>query len=266
MLRPIKHLWQLWRSFKQVQRGGDDLKCCFQVWRAFQSFKKQKKVVQKAGRESRKAKVDTLLNEAATAASRQDMRGLYQLVRKLAPKQEYKRVQIHSKQGMILTPGEEIEELKVFFTNVYSGETYTMEFETPCEIPSVEALESALCKVRTVKAVPTGCAPAALWKHCAPVLAKHLHQLLSDLWDGRAPTVPQLWKDCWITLLAKPGKRIAQAPRIASTYSSSMCGRQDGAANHLSNHQTCCVQVLAECAAICIYGWPRRCHGPTPCL
>ena len=207
VLRPIKHLWQLWRSFKQVQREGDDLKCCFQVWRAFQSFKKQKKVVQKAGRESRKAKVDTLLNEAAAAASRQDMRGLYQVVRKLAPKQEYKRVQIHSQQGQILTPGEEIEELKVFFTNVYSGETYTMEFETPCEIPSVEALESALCKVRTVKAVPIGCAPTALWKHCAPVLAKHLHQLLGDLWDGRAPTVPQLWKDCWITLLAKPGKR-----------------------------------------------------------
>ena len=60
-----------------------------------------------------------------------------------------------------------------------------MEFETPCEIPSVKALESARYKVRAVKAVPTGCAPAALWKHCAPVLAKHLPQLLRDLgWSG----------------------------------------------------------------------------------
>ena len=86
VLRPITHLWQLWRSFKQIQREGDDLRCCFQVWRAFQSFKKQKKVVQRAGRDSRKSKVDNLLNEAAGAAARQDMRGLYQVVRKLAPK------------------------------------------------------------------------------------------------------------------------------------------------------------------------------------
>ena len=43
VLRPIKHLWQLWRSFKQVQRGGDNLQCCFQVWRAFQSFKSRRR-------------------------------------------------------------------------------------------------------------------------------------------------------------------------------------------------------------------------------
>ena len=82
-----------------------------------------------------------------------------------------------------------------------------MEFEAPCVVPTVEALEHALGKVHVMKAVPTCCAPAALWKHCAPVLAKYLHQLLSELWDGRAPTVPKLWKDCWITLLAKQGKR-----------------------------------------------------------
>ena len=98
-------------------------------------------------------------------------------------------------------------ELKIFFTNVYSGDTCTMEFEAPCVVPTVEALEYALGKVHVMKAVPTCCAPAALWKHCAPVLAKYLHQLLSELWNGRAPTVPQLWKDCWVTLLAKPGKR-----------------------------------------------------------
>ena len=84
------------------------------------SFKKQKKVVQRAGQESRRSKVDNLLNEAAGAAARQDIRGLYQVVRKLAPKQEYKRVQIHSKNGEILAPGEEMAELKVFFTNVYN--------------------------------------------------------------------------------------------------------------------------------------------------
>ena len=55
--------------------------------------------------------MENLLNEAAGAAARQDMRGLYQVVRKLAPKQEYKRVQIHSKNGEILTPGEEIADL-----------------------------------------------------------------------------------------------------------------------------------------------------------
>ena len=207
VLRPIRHLWQLWRSFKQVQRGGNDFRCCFQVRRAFQSFKKQKKVVQRAGQESRRSKVDNLLNEAAGAAARQDIRGLYQVVRKLAPKQEYKRVQIHSKNGEILAPGEEMAELKVFFTNVYSENTCTMEFEAPCVAPTVEVLEYALGKVHVMKAVPTCCAPAALWKHCAPVLAKYLHQLLSALWNGRAPNVPQLWKDCWITLLAKPGKR-----------------------------------------------------------
>ena len=204
VLRPIRHLWQLWRSLKQIQRAGNDLKCCFQVWSTFTSFKKQKKVVQKAGRESRKSKVDALLNEAAAAATRQDMRGLYQVVRKLAPKQEYRRVQTPSKNGAILTPSEEMEELRIFFTNVYSGDTCTMEFVTPCEIPTVEVLENALNNIRVTKAVPSCCAPASLWKHCAPVLAK---RLLRDLWEGQAPTVPKLWKDCWITLLAKPGKR-----------------------------------------------------------
>ena len=151
--------------------------------------------------------MENLLNEAAGAAARQDMRGLYQVVRKLAPKQEYKRVQIHSKNGEILTPGEEIAELKVFFTNVYSGDTCTMEFEAPCVAPhccgvGIRPWQSSRHEGRSHML----CTSSIMETLCASP-GEVLHQLLSELWNGRAPTVPQLWKDCWITLLAKPGKR-----------------------------------------------------------
>ena len=123
--QPIKHIWRLWRKLRQVGTACGPVSCAFQAWSSYMRFKRQK-AVQKASRQSRRERVEMLLDAAGEAARRYDTHALFQVVRRLAPQQGKRRVQIHSKKGQLLSPADELQELRTHYSEVFKGAPFDM--------------------------------------------------------------------------------------------------------------------------------------------
>ena len=110
VMGPIRSLWTLWRQLKHVT--GQQLSSLFDAWRVLAAFRRQKRTVQRASRQARRSWVDGMLRQAAEAGRRHHTKGVYDVVRRLAPKAPRKRVQICDTHGGSLGPLQELEELR----------------------------------------------------------------------------------------------------------------------------------------------------------
>ena len=99
--------WTKWRAFKQVRKDG--LRGWFQAWRAWKNYDRQHREHQRRCKQARRAKLLEAMREAQTCACKQDSRGLYQVVKRLAPKQTHRRLQLRDDRGFMLTPVEEAD-------------------------------------------------------------------------------------------------------------------------------------------------------------
>ena len=116
---PITNMWRIWRDMRAVHEVT--LRSILRVWRLRVKFRAQKKAVEKASREQRKQRVHGLLAQAEEADRAHNARGLYSIVRKLAPKQRFKPLQVKTEKGICLSGREEVAELKRLFGGVFCG-------------------------------------------------------------------------------------------------------------------------------------------------
>ena len=167
---PIATMWATWRTLHATR--GASLRSVLQIWRLRVRFRIQKKAVEKASREQRKLRVHTLLEQAETDDKAHNTRGLYSTVRKLAPKQRYKPLQVKMEKGICLSCREETAELKRFFGEVFCDkETVIVQPWMEPYCPALDTLQRALQKLPAHKAVPGICAPSMVWKACATIVA-----------------------------------------------------------------------------------------------
>ena len=102
-------------------------------------------------------------------------RGLYSIVRKLAPKQRFKPLQVKTEKGICLSGREEVAELKRFFGGVFCGtpEVTVSPWDIPF-CPTLEAIAKALHKLPAQKAVPARlCAVTCVEGMCCYCGATH---------------------------------------------------------------------------------------------
>ena len=116
----VKELWARWRAFKQVRKNG--LRGWFQAWRAWKNFDKQHREHQRRCKQARRAKLLTAMQEAQACAYKHDTRKLYQIVKRIAPKQAYRRLQLRDDRGLMLTPAEEADSLQMHFRTRFQAE------------------------------------------------------------------------------------------------------------------------------------------------
>ena len=207
---PITNMWRIWRDMRAVR--DVTLRSIIRVWRLRVQFRAQKKAVEKASREQRKQRVHGLLAQAEEADRALNARGLYSIVRKLAPKQRYKPLQVKTEKGICMSGREEVAELKRFFGGVFCGtpEVTVNPWDIPF-CPTLEAIEKALHKLPAHKAVPHGCAPSLVWKACAATVAPYIHATFEAMCGKREPVVSSQWKDGWMVLVPKAGKPLCRA-------------------------------------------------------
>ena len=62
------------------------------------------------------------MTEAQTCAYKHDARGLYQVIKRIAPKQTYRRLQLRDDQGTMLTPIEEADLLQSHLSARFQAE------------------------------------------------------------------------------------------------------------------------------------------------
>lgn len=143
-------------------------------------------------------RIRQITSAAARAAAAHDTRALYEAVRQLTPKQARRAIRFRDAQGLLQDP-----RLQVDFTKIFDVPTDPVLTPT-CSpwIPSANDLYHQLRKTKPLKAVAPGTLPGLVAKRLAPELASWPHTYLTMQW-GTHCVVPQLWRDAFLTLLAK---------------------------------------------------------------
>ena len=101
MVGPIRRMWELWREVRRPRAAS--LRDVVRKWRLMSQLRAQRRQVQRVSRQSRRARVEGLLDDAAKAAQVHDQAGLYKVVNRLGPKQRRVRLQLRDAQGGMLT-------------------------------------------------------------------------------------------------------------------------------------------------------------------
>ena len=160
------------------------------------------------------------VTEAQTCAYKHDARGLYQVIKRIAPKQTYRRLQLRDDQGTMLTPIEEADLLQSHFSARFQAEppsagnylTQRSEaFLGPWSLQGTPQLDAAaLClalqTIRSRKAVPANHPPGAAWRLCADIVAPWVCRELTHSWSTLPLAVPGSWSDVDLALILKPDK------------------------------------------------------------
>ena len=115
----IKSKWHHLSCMRKNSRT--DLKSMFGFWKHYLQFAKLKKASNQASRHARRARFEGMLHEVEQYEAQNNIHMMYKVVRRLAPKQPYKKVQIYHAQGHILSKTEEAQEIHDHFSRIFQG-------------------------------------------------------------------------------------------------------------------------------------------------
>ena len=209
----IKVMWAQWRAFKKIRKNG--LQGWFAAWKAWKSFDRHYRAHQLRCRQARRAKLLRAMDDAQDCAKRHDSRGLYQIVKRIAPKQPYKRLQLRDPKGLMMTPSAEVDMLQSHFRERFQAApqdpAVTVNLEGPWTLQQPLLLDAtilcgAIQAVPRRKAVPAQHPPSAAWRLCADMIAPWICDTLAQAWTMQPITVPPCWSDVDLALILKPDK------------------------------------------------------------
>ncbi|CAE7541241.1 pol [Symbiodinium sp. CCMP2592] len=193
----IKDMWQHYRlmrrSFEEANRSRvGRLRAMVQAWKHRVRFLKMHRMVHNHSRQLRRTRLAQLLQEADAHTRSGCSQALFDLIRRVAPKQARKRAQLRSKEGKLLTPAD--------FRRSVNGAPGTLLRSGQASSYNVlqQDIEKALRDLQASKAAPPHCAPHAFWKLASsPVFSG---------WREDHAWVPDDWSAAWLVFLHKVGK------------------------------------------------------------
>ena len=182
--------------------------------RVFQGFKQACELLRtarsarQASKQARALRLQAIMQEAEAASRQGDLRQLYKIIRTLAPKNQHLRVQIHDESGKLLGPAAEMQELVGHYTKLFAPSGRTQPITVPGHTTAFteDEISSKLRQVRCGISVPPECAPSACWRAVADIATPALTHIANANLCGSPITVPNLWADCWLSLIPKPHK------------------------------------------------------------
>ena len=205
----VKDMWQRWRAFKQVRKQG--LRGWFQAWKAWKAFDVCYREHQRRCKAARRAVLLDAMQEAEGHAARHNARGIYQIIKRIAPKQDRRRMQLRGEGGTMLLPQEELQLLQEHFQHRFAAqdeEDQQLMQRAWSGTGGLKLDAYDLCRaiqaVPRRKAVPYRHPPSAAWKLCADLISPWLVTTLSN--PSPAIQVPRCWTDVDLALVPKPEK------------------------------------------------------------
>ena len=206
-----RHMWHL---FRQMRAQRFSMQGVFSAWKTWTKFTQAHRLHKQRAQGRAKARRDELLAQAQTAATTGDLYQMWSVVKRLAPKMKFRRVQLH-KHGTIMAPEAEVEWIAQAFGDRY-GAVHSAppgplhRIHSPVQV-QVNDVKAALLQLPARKAVPPGAVPSAVWKACAEQIASPLTKAVNQAWSRTAITVQQSWADADVALLPK-GSKQAKTP------------------------------------------------------
>ena len=201
------HTWELYRRMKAL--SSRSLSSIWQKWRAYTSFQRASKALKQQSRQRKTAFHQAQLQHAEAAAQKGDHRGLFQVVKQLAPRRMRGVSRLKDAEGHLLSAQAELQAVLK-----YSKETFAC---LPDEVPQLpmtvglvfreEDLGYELAALNPYKAVPQHIAPNAAWRLCADTLCSKLTVALNRHFQAGSPaTLQGDMKDAHVIWLPKPSK------------------------------------------------------------
>ena len=200
--------WTHWKLSRA--QTISDLRSCFLSWRHWASFLKLDREQQRVARRRKRAKIEHLMDQAATAAEARDPQQLFHLVDKLAPKARGRRIQLRTQDNQLASPSEQFSILSGYVQTKWKSHSGTppppRDFPPPGVPFSMEDFVAELGKLPPTKAVASPFAPAIAWREHASTIGPVIYENLQKLWCQAPPQIPRDWKQGWLSFLPKPGK------------------------------------------------------------
>ena len=214
----VRETWRLWRSMRAVE--GRTLVSMFRKWSFLARHLKARKLQRKLSKQTRRQKLLAYVDQAAEAASKHDVRRLYEVVNKLSrPRQ--KRVALRGPHNELLSAEEEADLLashfSILFKAVYEEDValQKLPWSTEGNIQLDEYALSCACAAAPLrKAVPPGHPPSAVWRLIAQETAITVSRVVNQAWLRGTASVPRGWSDAFLVLLPKPDKNGADPKHL----------------------------------------------------
>ena len=198
--------WELLRELRS--QNGTSVRSVFCSWSILCRLLRHRRRHHKEHRSRKRAQLDSLIAEAAVAASQGRQRDLHRIVRKLSPKTRHSNMSLRDPGGWLLSPEAEKDAiLKHMLSLFHDSQAILLEPRHLQELPFTEAdLHMMIKRTPARKAVPPGCCPSAFVKHSVTVLAPILYTLLKQEWEHRDVKINEAWKTSWLCWIPKPLK------------------------------------------------------------
>ena len=248
-----RHMWQL---FRQMRTQRFSMQGIMEAWKLWTRFAEAHRLHKQRANRRAKARRDELLAQAQDAATKGDLHQMWSVVKRLAPKTQFRRVQLH-KHGLIMAPEAELDWIATAFGERYGAEHSALPGPLRRQHPPVQVLmtdvKAALQQLPARKAVPPGVVPSALWKACANQLAGPLTAAVNEAWRQPLVEIQQPWADADVALLPKGSKK-AKTPLDL---------RPIGLQHPLGKTMMKVLTLQAkECIATMVKRWPQTAYIP----
>ena len=201
------HLWQLRAAAKYTAVQRDPSRRILHAWRALATHRQAAVRAHKDCKDQKRRQILDLLAKAAGCAHRHDQRGLYRVVRQLAPWKPRTKVLLKGEGGALLNHEQEHAILVEHSRHLFAPRQLPPD-RAGVQLPlffTVEEVEAQLRLTKVGRAVPPGIAPAAAWQLAAADVAPLLQKALQT---GAVANeaLPSKWTDAWVVWLPKQGK------------------------------------------------------------
>ena len=198
----LQALWTMRKQLQGLRRGT--LRECVRYWRLAARTQYHARSCQRVCRAARKHRTLALLHDAEEAARQGQARHLYQIVRQLAPKQAFARMQLRGEQGQLLDEQEGLQALLRYSHNTFARDSTVLAADPVAFHLTQQELANAFAQLKGRKAVPPRAAPISAYKFVGDLVSAHLHGGI-----GQATTQAQLpcpWTHSSMTWIPKPSK------------------------------------------------------------
>ena len=206
----VKETWQLWRFMKAV--AGRTMVSMFRKWSFLARHLKARRLQRKLSKQTRRQKLLAYVDQAAEAASKHDVRRLYEVVNKLS-KPRQKRVALRGPHNDLLSAEEEADLLADHFSTRFKAvceEDVALQQFPWSTVGNLQldefALSCAYAAAPLRKAVPPGHPPSAVWRLIAQETAVTVSRVVNPTWIKGTASIPKGWSDAFLVLLPKPDK------------------------------------------------------------
>ena len=132
---------------------------------------------------------------------------MFKIIRRLTPKQKFKKVQIYAENGQVLSKSAEALAIREHFQSVFQGQEvliYAGTHMASAPFTHEEDLHALHQICPNHQGYPPTLRTGSMLACCG--LADLLHHQLPSFLHASPPKVPQHWKDGWLALLGKPTK------------------------------------------------------------